>query len=134
MKVVLVEPEERDGKVLKALAKGLNTVSEELGITKIVLQGGTIEVMTEDPVRAHMVISRFPGVHRVGVFEKATFERADKALIEVAKKVLRSDMTFELSVEVFGRGDPVSLYYDLMGKLIESVEACLLYTSPSPRD
>lgn len=121
MRVVLVEVEDEGS--ADALARGLAEISEELELDELQVLSGVVELKTRDPVGAHLKISRFPGVHRVGVFEKVPSERAKDALVEVAGKVLRSDMTFELSVRTIGENDSVKLYYELMRHLIESVDA-----------
>lgn len=121
MKVVLVEPEEEYA--TEALAEGLKEVSKELSLREVHVLKGAIELETEDLVGAHLKISKFPGVHRVGVFEKVSSEHVLDALLQVAKKVLRKDMTFELSVRVIGKGDATELYYELMNELIDAVEA-----------
>ena len=121
MRVVLVEPEEE--RAAEALAEGLKEVSGELDLRGVHVLRGAIELETEDPVGAHLKISKFPGVHRVGVFEKVPRERALDALVQVARKVLRKDMTFELSIRVIGEGDATGLYYELMNKLIDAVDA-----------
>lgn len=121
MRVVLVEPE--DEGATEMVAKGLAEISEELDLEEVRVLTGVVELKTRDPVGAHLKISKFPGVHRVGVFEKVPSEKAKDALIEVAKKVLRRDMTFELSIRAIGKNDTTGLYYELMDELIDSIDA-----------